>query len=243
MLEAPRVTQDGMPNAQRSGRAGKMKLTVLRVVALALLLPASSTSAQHSGAPGGTPRKQCLSDDDRGLIAKLKALTRPTTEKDPPPPFDPDYFIGTWVLEWDAPESPLGPEGMHTGSVTFKHVDGCFYEGELTGKSSGGAYKTQIQIMYDPAAKYLVWIETDSRGFTTFRPGTIGADSGGYFTHYFETQGFTAGGKNVHLKGSTFIASPSNFRVRPSISIDGEPYMNFGQIWFRKQAQPPAAAR
>ncbi len=45
-------------------------------------------------------------------------------------------------------------------------------------------------MMYDPAAKYLTWIETDSRGYTLFKPGTIGADSGGYFTHYFETQGF-----------------------------------------------------
>ena len=89
--------------------------------------------------------------------------------------------------------------------------------------------------MYDPAAKYLTWIETDSRGYTQFKPGTIGADSGGYFTHYFETQAFKVGGQDIHVKGSTFLASPSNFRVRRSISVAGEAYMNLGEAWFRKK--------
>ena len=92
-------------------------------------------------------------------------------------------------------------------------------------------------MMYDPAAKYLTWIETDSRGYTLFKPGTIGADSGGYFTHYFETAAFKAGGKNLHLKGSTFLSSPANFRIRRALSIDGEQYMNIGEMWFRKQAK------
>jgi Protein of unknown function (DUF1579) len=202
---------------------------------LALALCATPALAQHSGAPSGVPKKECLSDADRELIGKLKALNRPTTEKDPPPPFNPDYFVGTWTMEYDGPESPLAAEGVHNGTLTVKHVDGCFYEGELDAKGPGGAYKTKIQIMYDPAAKYLTWIETDSRGYTLFKPGTIGADSGGYFTHYFETQAFKAGGQEIHLKGSTFIASPSNFRIRRSISTAGEAYMNLGEMWFRRK--------
>ena len=215
-----------------------MNRTVALIIVLALTVPAPAALAQHSGAPGGAPRQQCLSNDDLELIAKLKALTRATTEKDPPPPFNPDYFVGTWAMEWDAPETPLAPEGMHTGTVTFKHVDGCFYEGDLAATGPGGAaYKARIQIMYDPAAKYLTWIETDSRGYTLFKPGMIGADSGGYFTHYFETQAFKAGSKTLHLKGSTFLASPMNFRIRRSLSENGEPYMNIGEMWFRKQVR------
>jgi hypothetical protein len=205
---------------------------------LALVICAPPVAAQHSGAPSGSPRKTCLSDQDLELIAKLKALTRPTTEKDPPPPFNPEYFVGTWSMEYDAPESPLAPEGMQAGTLLVKHVDGCFYEGELTAKGPGGAYKVKIQIMYDPTAKYLTWIETDSRGYTLFKPGSIGADSGGYFTHYFETQGFRVGGpagKIIHLKGSTFLASPANFRIRRSISTSDEPYENGGEMWFRKK--------
>jgi hypothetical protein len=205
---------------------------------LALVVCATPALAQHSGQPTGAPRKQCVSDADLALIAQLKALTRPTTEKDPPPPFNPDYFVGTWTMEWDAPESPLAPEGVHSGSLTFKHVDGCYYEGELIAKDpKGQPYTTKIQMMYDANGKYLTWIETDSRGYTLFKPGTIGADSGGYFTHYFETQAFrpAKAGPDVHVKGSTFLASPSNFRIRRSLSIGGDPYMNIGEMWFRRK--------
>src|SRR5580704_5976648 len=100
----------------------------MRKVGLAILVlavHAAPAGAQHSGAPGGVPKTQCLSDTDLELIAKLKALTRPTRVDDPAPPFNPDYFVGTWAMEWDAPESPLAPEGMHSGTLTFKHVDGC----------------------------------------------------------------------------------------------------------------------
>jgi hypothetical protein len=194
--------------------------------------------AQHSGAPTGAPRKQCLSDADLQVIARLKALNRPTSPDDPLPPFNPDYFVGTWAMEYDAPDTPLAPEGMHAGTLTFRHVDGCYYEGELTAKDPKGAtYTTRIQMMYDAAGKYLTWIETDSRGYSLFKPGTIGADLGGYFTHYFETQGFKASknGQELHVKGSTFIASPSNFRIRRSLSVGGDPYMNIGEMWFRKR--------
>jgi hypothetical protein len=207
-------------------------------VVLALLACAVDGRAQHSGPPTGAPRAQCLSDADLEIIAKLKALTRPTSPDDPVPPFNPDYFVGTWGMEYEAPDTPLAAEGMHAGTLTVKHVDGCYYEGELAAKDPKGAsYTTTIQFMYDVAGKYLTWIETDSRGYTLFEPGAIGADNGGYFTHYFETQGFRAskGGPVLHVKGSTFLASPSNFRVRRSLSVDGDPYMNIGEMWFRKR--------
>lgn len=181
---------------------------------------------------------QCLGDAELQVLAKLKALNRPTSPDDPVPPFNPDYFVGVWTMEYDAPDTPLAPEGMHTGTLTVRHVDGCYYEGELSAKGPRGAVYTQkIQIVYDTSAKYLTWIETDSRGYTLFKPGTIGADLGGYFTHYFETQGFkpSKNGPELHVKGNTFVASPSNFRIRRSLSVDGEAYMNIGEMWFRKK--------
>ena len=193
---------------------------------------------QHSGPPTGAPKAACLSDADRAILKEFHARTRPTSPDDPLPPFDPEYLVGTWSMEYDAPDTPLAPEGMHTGTLTFKHVDGCYYEGELTAKGPKGVpYTTKIQVIYDVAGKYLTWIETDSRGYTLLKPGTIGADLGGYFTHYFETLGFRASktGPVLHIKGSTFFGSPSNFRLRRSLSVDGEPYMNIGEMWFRKK--------
>jgi hypothetical protein len=203
-----------------------------------IMVFAAPAFAQHAGQPSGAPRQQCLSDADLEVIAKLKALKRPTSPDDPVPPFNPDYFVGAWRMEYDAPDTPLAPEGNHTGTLTFRHVDGCYYEGELAAKDARGVgYATKIQMLYDPGGRYLTWIETDSRGYTLLKPGTIGADSGGYFTHYFETQGFKASknGPELHVKGSTFIASPTNFRIRRSLSVNGEPYMNIGEMWFRKQ--------
>jgi hypothetical protein len=216
-----------------------VRKVAVALVALLACAPGSVVArAQHSGPPTGAPRKQCLSDADLQVIARLKALNRPTSPDDPLPPFNPDYFVGTWAMEYDAPDTPLAPEGMHAGTLTFKHVDGCYYEGDLTAKDPKGAtYTTRIQLMYDAAGKYLTWIETDSRGYSLFKPGTIGADLGGYFTHYFETQGFKASknGQELHVKGSTFIASPSNFRIRRSLAVGGDPYMNIGEMWFRKR--------
>jgi hypothetical protein len=204
----------------------------IAAAALAFLLWVAPAFAQHSGQPSGAPRKDCLSDADKAVLAQLKAMNRATR------PFNPEYFVGAWSMEYDAPDTPLAPEGMHTGTLTFRHVDGCYYEGELAAKDAkGAAYTTKIQLMYDPAGRYLTWIEIDSRGYTLFKPGTMGADLGGYFTHYFETQAFRSSktGPVLHVKGSTFIASPSNFRVRRSLSVDGEPYMNIGEMWFRKR--------
>jgi hypothetical protein len=194
--------------------------------------------AQHSGPPTGAPRAQCLSDADLQTLATLKALNRPTSPDDPQPQFNPDYFVGAWTMEYEAPDTPLAAEGMHTGTLSVRHVDGCYYEGDLAAKDpNGAAYATKIQIMYDPAARYVTWVEVDSRGYTLLKPGTIGADLGGYFTHYFETQGFKTSktGPVLHVKGSTFVASPSNFRIRRSLSVAGEPYMNIGEMWFRKK--------
>jgi hypothetical protein len=215
-----------------------MRQVAVATAVLVFVSTASTAVAQHSGAPTGAPRLQCLSDAERALVLQLKAMNRPTRSDDPVPPFDPEYFVGVWDMEYDAPETPLAAEGMHAGTLTFRHVDGCYYEGELKAKDpKGAAYTIRIQMMYDPAGKYLTWIETDSHGYTLFKPGTMGADSGGYFTHYFETQGFkvSKAGPDLHVKGSTFVASPTNFRIRRSLSVDGEPYMNIGEMWFRKR--------
>jgi hypothetical protein len=53
-----------------------------------------------------------------------------------------------------------------------------------------------------------------------------GGDSGGYFTHHWEAALFTVKGKKVRLKGTTFMASPLNFRVRTEISEGNDPFVN-----------------
>jgi hypothetical protein len=196
----------------------------------------SRTATDSTGAP-------CLTEEQVEGNKKLLALDRPVKKEDPEWIFNPDYFLGTWSFEWTVPESPLGPSSELTGTVTFKHIEGCYYEGELQAKDQDLTFKQRIQFIADPTNRWMTWIETDSRGFTLIKSGSLGGDLGGYFTHYWEVPVFTYKGKKVRLKGNHFLASPGNFRYRMQMSVDGGSYRNFGNPWFRKgpTTAPPTA--
>jgi hypothetical protein len=89
----------------------------------------------------------------------------------------------------------------------------------------------------------LTWLENDSRGFSLLRTGRVAGDLGGYFTHHWEVPAFTFKGKVVRMSGTTFFSSPSSYRYRPRISIDGDEYMNFGNPWFTRSGPPPSAGQ
>jgi hypothetical protein len=181
---------------------------------------------------------QCLFKEDLDLIKVLRSLKRTTLNDDAMAPFNPDYFVGSWMFEWEMPESALGPAGTITGTQTIRHVEGCGYEGTTQAKGPGGPFTINSTIVYDPAAKYLVVVDRDSRGFELLKLGRVGGDSGGYFTHHWETPTFSFKGTKVRLKGSTFMGSPANFRARSEIS-EGGPFVNLGSPWFQRQSAPP----
>jgi hypothetical protein len=47
-------------------------------------------------------------------------------------------------------------------------------------------------------------------------------------------------GKTIKLKGKTLMLSPANYRLQMQISVDGGPYTNFGNPWFRRVESNPA---
>ena len=200
------------------------------------LLAAAPVFAQYGGARFGEtrlPGPNCLSDAQRKTNAELKALTRPTTKDDPIWIFDPEYLVGTWTIDWNGPETPLGTEV--TGTLTIAHVEGCDYEGTLDAKSLEGPYTAKLLIQADPDRQWLTWTEIDSRGFVTVRSGQVAGDLGGYFTHYWDrVAAFTLKGKKLRLFGSTFFASPGAFQLRAQLSVDGGPVRSMGTVWFRK---------
>jgi hypothetical protein len=157
--------------------------------------------------------------------------------------FDPDYFVGTWDLEWGGPDTILTTEV--TGTLTVAHVEGCFYEGNLQAKDVNGPFTAKIQLLMDPDRSWLTWVENDSRGFTIVKSGFVGSDLGGYFTHFWEhSPVITYKGQKLRLYGSTFMSSPAAFLLRSQLSVDGGSYLDMGGLWFRKQvSSSPAAAR
>ena len=85
----------------------------------------------------------------------------------------------------------------------------------------------------------MVRVERDSRGFELLKTGAVGGDAGGYFSHHWEAPQITFKGRKVRLKGTAFFASPENYRLRMQISADGQPFVNYGTIWWRREGAKP----
>jgi len=222
---------------------------VTLVIALFLAAPGAPLLAQRGApapqaelppllvrAPGETPvAGKCLFKEDLELIAARNALTRTTLNQDAEAPFNPDYLVGRWTFEYEAPESALGPAGPISGTETVQHVDGCRYEGTTQAKGPAGPYTIKSTIVYDPSAHYLMVLERDSRGFEVLKSGRVGGDSGGYYTHHWQAAPFTVKRTKLRLTGTTFMASPVHFRVRTEIAEGDGPFVNFGSVWMERQ--------
>lgn len=160
--------------------------------------------------------------------------SRPTDPSDPMPPPNMDYFVGAWTFEWNVPESPLGPAGKIKGTETYRKLFSGALESEIKGEGPEGAFEGRALTSYDEKEKLVTRMETDSRGLSLVKTGPIGGDLGGYYTIFWETQPIKRNGKTVRLKGRTLMLSPANYRLQMQISVDGGPYTNFGNPWFRK---------
>ncbi len=164
---------------------------------------------------------------------------RATDPADPMPPPNLDYFVGTWAFEWNVPESPLGPAGKLKGKETYKKLNATTWESLLEGEGPAGALKGVATTVYNEKEKSVSRTETGFFGKLKLKKtGPIGGDLGGYYTIHWETEPLKLDGKTVKLKGKTLMLSPANYRLQVLISVDGGPYTNFGNPWFRKTVAP-----
>ena len=172
---------------------------------------------------------------------QMPDLGRPTKIDDQVPDFDFDtYFPGTWTFEWDVPEGPLGPSGRITGTTIYKPVDGRFSEANTEASGPGGAFKIRELIAYHKENKALSRYVTDSRGYSFLQIGNIGGDLGGYYNIYFESSPFTHGGKTLRLRHAMRLLGPLSYKVATTLSVDGGPFRNYGNPWWRKDAAGPS---
>jgi hypothetical protein len=165
----------------------------------------------------------------------MPTLGRPTESTDQVPLLDfESYFVGKWTFEWSMPESPLGPAGPYTGTTVFTKIDATFFEALTEGEGPGGAFKIREMIAYHKENKTVARQVTDSRGFSYLQFGPVGGDLGGIYNLHFESAPFMVNGKSVRVKHSLRLLSPLNYRVASSISVDGGPFTNLGNPWWRK---------
>jgi hypothetical protein len=168
------------------------------------------------------------------LLFQQPAQQRPTEPTDPMPPPNLDYFVGAWMFEWNVPESPLGPAGKLKGKETYRKLNAATYRSVIEGDGPAGALKGKATTVYNE--KTVTRTETGFFGNLSLKKtGPIGGDLGGYYTIFWETEPVKKGGKTVKLKGKTLMLSPASYRLQVQISVDGGPYTNFGNPWFRKE--------
>lgn len=172
--------------------------------------------------------------------SQVPDLGRPTRVTDEQPPFNfGEYFVGKWTFEWDAPEGSLGPSGTIKGAVVYKALDAKadrFYEATTTATGPSGAFTIKESLAYRVEGKTAARWVTDSRGFNYTQIAPVGGDLGGYFNLYFESSPFTFKGKTLRIKNTIRVTSPLRYRNAITLSTDGGPFVNYGTVWFEKDA-------
>jgi hypothetical protein len=205
-----------------------MKHILICIVLLTPIVDADQTPQGGSSQPRG----------------QMPVLGRPTQKGDEIPPFDFDaYFLGTWTHEGVVPDSPLGPGGSVSGKTVFTKVSDTLYDSVTEGTGPNGPFTIKARIEYHKAEKTMSRQVTDSRGYSYTQRAPVGADLGGFYYIYFESDPFTVGGQSVRRKDSLRLVSPGNFRVASTISVDGGRYTNLGNPWWRKEGFEPTAAK
>ena len=227
----------------------KLRLTPPVLLLVAALPVAAQTPEQIEAEPivklqpGETPVPgECLMQEELALIEGLRALRRPTVgvegDGDDQAPFNPHYFVGIWEVEGVIPGSPLGESTEFFGTEVFRHVGGCNYESTLQATTVGGDVTIASRLMYDRLASYLVRLEDDSRGVEFIKIGRVGGDLGGYYSHHWQAAPVTSQGQQVRLMGRTFMLSPFRYEIQTRISVDGEPFVNFGTVRWERADEP-----
>ena len=166
---------------------------------------------------------------------QMPTLGRPTEGADQVPLLNFDtYFLGTWTFEWSMPETALAPAGDYSGTTVYTKLDGRFYEAVTDGRGPAGPFKVKELIAYHRENKTVARQVTDSRGHARLEVGQLGGDLGGIYNLHYESAPFTYGGKTIRLKNTLRLLSPLSYRVASSISVDGGPFSNLGNPWWRK---------
>jgi hypothetical protein len=192
-------------------------------VAVTLLVGAQPSAQNRPGAPA-TPASQV---PDGG---------RPTRITDEVPPFDfAKYFVGApWGFEWEIPEGVFGPAGTLEGTVEYRHIEGPFFEAITKGTGPNGPFTIREQIAYRQEGHTISRLVTDSRGLEYLQTASVGGDLGGYYTIYYESAPIQVNGRTVRIKNALRVLSPARYRNNLTISIDGGPFVNYGNPWFEK---------
>src|SRR4030095_13285238 len=128
-----------------------------------------------------------------------------------------DYFVGQWNYKYIGRESALWPAPRECVVTFTKRADGKSVEGASECKHEGGAFKDNLVIVFDEAAKTL--------SFTKKVGGGVALPSKGDWTSpisiRFAVDPVTAKGQKLQLRRTISVVAAHSFTVAEELSANG----------------------
>ena len=195
---------------------------------------------EEAGAAAGASRVEPVGAPAGEAEQRQPGATQgaPTTGTEMVPTFDMRYFVGEWEVEWTPLDTPLLPGGAYTGTETIRPIESGHYFDvtvELGGPDGSLRGRGIMFLESGPFGSHLTKYVVYDAGFTLLQPGPVGCDLGGYYSHFWEIpEPIHHNDSSVLIKGRSYYVSPAAYRVNQQISVDDEPFMNFGIMWYTK---------
>jgi hypothetical protein len=141
-----------------------------------------------------------------------------------------DYFVGQWNYKYIGRESALWPAPRECVVTFTKRADGKSVEGASDCRHEGGAFKDNLVIVFDEAAKTLSFTEKLGSGVALTSKG----DWTSPISIRFAIDPVTAKGQKLQLRRTISVVAAHSFTVAEELSEDGGPFVRLGSAVFSK---------
>ena len=141
-----------------------------------------------------------------------------------------DYFVGQWSYKYIGRESALWPAPRECAVTFTKRADGKSVEGASECRHEGGAFKDNLVIVFDEAAKTLSFTEKLGSGVALTSKG----DWTSPISIRFAIDPVTAKGQKLQLRRTISVVAAHSFTVAEDLSEDGGPFVRLGSAVFSK---------
>jgi hypothetical protein len=141
-----------------------------------------------------------------------------------------DYFVGQWSYKYIGRESALWPAPRECMVTFTKRADGKSVEGASECKHEGGAFKDNLVIVFDEAAKTLSFTEKLGSGVALTSKG----DWTSPISIRFAIDPVTAKGQKLQLRRTIAVVAAHSFTVTEELSENGGPFVRLGSAVFSK---------
>jgi hypothetical protein len=126
-----------------------------------------------------------------------------------------EYFAGDWSVDGEIKPGPYGPGGKFQGTSHGEWMDGGFFLVMHTKTTAPFNMTSTAYMGYHPEKKKYIYNEFNSMGEAEAALGTVEGDT---WTWLDENE---IGGKTVHGRYTSKIVSPTSYKFKYEMTMDG----------------------